>query len=207
MKFCWLALMVLPLFCWKGFSMLKFCVPRSDFLFVLCYCLSRLLQMVSDPQVSNLGFATWHLWSSIYHGWIIPQGSPCGKWRWGRSSGQTYDDALDGFWKKPTSTWTEEEKRKDHKDLSLIQLHLSNNILQEVLQEKSAMAMWLKLESICMSKDLTSRLDVKMKFFLHKLQEGAPIVRCWPPSWEPQEEGMMSTAGSLPLVWNQGLSN
>jgi hypothetical protein len=26
------------------------------------------------------------------------------------------------------------------------------------------------------------------------------IVRCWPPSWEPQEEGMMSTAASLPSV-------
>jgi hypothetical protein len=29
----------------------------------------------------------------------------------------------------------------------------------------------------------------------------------WPPSWEPQEEGMMRTAASLPWVWNQGLSN
>jgi hypothetical protein len=24
------------------------------------------------------------------------------------------------------------------------------------------------------------------------------MVRCWPPSWEPQEEGMMSTAASFP---------
>jgi hypothetical protein len=55
------------------------------------------------------------------------------------------DDALDGFGKKPAASWIEEEKRKDHKTLSLIQLHLSNNILQEVLQEKSASALWLKL--------------------------------------------------------------
>jgi hypothetical protein len=75
------------------------------------------------------------------------------------------DDALDGFGKKPIASWTEEENRKDRKALSLIQLHLSNNILQEVLQEKSASALWLKLESICMSKDLTSRLQVKMKLF------------------------------------------
>jgi hypothetical protein len=27
-----------------------------------------------------------------------------------------------------------------------------------------------------------------------------------PSSWEPQEEGMMSTAGSFPSVRNQGLS-
>jgi hypothetical protein len=26
------------------------------------------------------------------------------------------------------------------------------------------------------------------------------IVRCWPPSWEPQEEGIISTAASLPSV-------
>jgi hypothetical protein len=75
------------------------------------------------------------------------------------------DDALDGFRKKPIGSWTEEEKRKDRKALSLIQLHLSNSILQKVLQEKSAAALWLKLESICMSKDLTSRLHVKMKLF------------------------------------------
>jgi hypothetical protein len=48
--------------------------------------------------------------------------------------------------------------------------------LQEVLQEKSAAALWLKLESICMSKDLTSRLQVKMKLLSHKLHEGAPVM-------------------------------
>jgi hypothetical protein len=30
------------------------------------------------------------------------------------------DDALDGFRKKPTTSWTNEEKRKDRKTLSLI---------------------------------------------------------------------------------------
>jgi hypothetical protein len=27
------------------------------------------------------------------------------------------------------------------------------------------------------------------------------------PSWEPQEEGMMSTTASFPQLWNQGLSD
>ena len=58
----------------------------------------------------------------------------------------------------------------------MIQLHLSNNILQEVLTEKSAAALWGKLESICMSKDLTSKMHVKMKLFSHKLQEGASMM-------------------------------
>ncbi|KAK1661169.1 hypothetical protein QYE76_049328 [Lolium multiflorum] len=86
------------------------------------------------------------------------------------------DEALDGFGKKDAKTWTDDEKRKDRKAFSLIQLHLSNNILQEVLSEKSSAALWLKLESICMSKDLTSKMHVKMKLFSHKLQEGASVM-------------------------------
>ena len=86
------------------------------------------------------------------------------------------DEALDGFGEKDAKTWSAEEKRKDRKALSLIQLHLSNNILQEVLAEKSAAALWLKLESIYMSKDLTSKMHVKMKLFSHRLQEGGSIT-------------------------------
>ena len=73
------------------------------------------------------------------------------------------DDALEKFDNKDSKSWTEEEKRKDCKALSHIHLHLSNNILQEVLLEKTAAALWLKLESICMSKDLTSKMHLKMK--------------------------------------------
>ena len=86
------------------------------------------------------------------------------------------DEALDAFGEKEPSTWTAEEKRKDRKALSLMQLHLSNDILQEVLAEKSAATLWLKLEAICMSKDLTSKMHVKMKLFMHKLQEGGSVM-------------------------------
>jgi hypothetical protein len=81
------------------------------------------------------------------------------------------DDALDGFGKKDVKTWTDEERHKDRKALSHIHLHLSNNILQE-----TAAALWLKLESICMSKDLTSKMHMKMKLFTHKLQEGGSVL-------------------------------
>jgi hypothetical protein len=86
------------------------------------------------------------------------------------------DDALEGFRKKDVRTWTDEEKCKDHKALSHIHLHLSNNILQEVLAEKTTAVLWLKLESICMSKNLTSKMHMKMKLFTHKLQEGGSIL-------------------------------
>ena len=39
------------------------------------------------------------------------------------------DEALDVFGAKDEKTWTPEEKRKDRKALSLIQLHMSNNIM------------------------------------------------------------------------------
>jgi hypothetical protein len=85
-------------------------------------------------------------------------------------------DALEGFEKKDVNTWTDEEKHKDRKALSHIHLHLSNNILQEVLAEKTATVLWLKLESICMSKDPTSKMHMKMKLFMHKLQEGGSAL-------------------------------
>ena len=45
-----------------------------------------------------------------------------------------WDDALDGFGGKNTTDWSDAEKRKDHKALCQTHLHLSNNILQEVLK-------------------------------------------------------------------------
>jgi len=83
-----------------------------------------------------------------------------------------YDEALEGFGKESKDAWTPEEKHRDRKAMSLIQLHLCNDILQEVLQEKSTAELWLKLESICMSKDLTSKMHMKMKLFTLKMKEG-----------------------------------
>jgi hypothetical protein len=51
------------------------------------------------------------------------------------------DEALEKFGVKSSKDWNDEEKRKDHKALSLIQLHLSNDILQECLQEETVAAL------------------------------------------------------------------
>jgi hypothetical protein len=84
-------------------------------------------------------------------------------------------DALDKFGNKDSKIWSDDEKKKDRKVLSHIHLHLSNNIFQEVLQEKTDAALWLKLESICMSKDLTSKMHTKMKLYTDKLHEGGSV--------------------------------
>ena len=68
------------------------------------------------------------------------------------------DDELLEF-DEMSSSWTKEEKqRKDRIALSHIHLHLSNQILQDVLKEKTLAALWLKLENLCMMKSCTSKL-------------------------------------------------
>ena len=80
------------------------------------------------------------------------------------------------FLNKDSKSWTDDEKKKDRKALTQIQLQLLNNILQHCLQEKTAAALWLKLESICMSKDLISKMHLKMKLYIHKLQVGGYVL-------------------------------
>jgi hypothetical protein len=81
----------------------------------------------------------------------------------GANSGSWW--GIEKFGGKASKDWTDEEKRKDRKALSLIHLHLSNDILQECLQEETAATLWLKLESVCMSKDLPSKMHMKIKLF------------------------------------------
>ena len=71
------------------------------------------------------------------------------------------DEALLGLDKMSLSLTKKEKERKDRKTLSQIHLHLSNQILQDVLKEKIADALWLKLEELCMTKSLTSKLHLK----------------------------------------------
>ena len=44
------------------------------------------------------------------------------------------------------------------------------------MSEKTAAALWLKLEGICMTKDLTSKMHLKKKLFLHRLPEGDNVL-------------------------------
>ncbi|KAG8496044.1 hypothetical protein CXB51_009475 [Gossypium anomalum] len=70
------------------------------------------------------------------------------------------EDALLGIDKMPSTLTDEEKKRKDRKD---------------VMKEKTAAALWKRLEQICMSKTLTSKLHMKQRLYAHRLEEGAPV--------------------------------
>ncbi|KAK5832713.1 hypothetical protein PVK06_016516 [Gossypium arboreum] len=85
------------------------------------------------------------------------------------------EDALLGIDKMPSTLTDEEKKRKDRKALTQLYLHLSNEILQDVMKEKTAAALWKRLEQICMSKTLTSKLHMKQRLYAHRLEEGASV--------------------------------
>ncbi|KAG8481596.1 hypothetical protein CXB51_026522 [Gossypium anomalum] len=85
------------------------------------------------------------------------------------------EDALLGIDKMPSTLTDEEKKRKDRKALTQLHLHLSNEILQDVMKEKTAAALWKRLEQICMSKTLTSKLHIKQRLYAHRLEEGASV--------------------------------
>ncbi|KAG8485682.1 hypothetical protein CXB51_019024 [Gossypium anomalum] len=84
-------------------------------------------------------------------------------------------DALLGIDKMPLTLIDEEKKRKDRKALTQLHLQLSNEILQDVMKEKTAAALWKRLEQICISKTLTSKLHIKQRFYAHRLEEGASV--------------------------------
>ncbi|PON52990.1 Zinc finger, CCHC-type, partial [Parasponia andersonii] len=85
------------------------------------------------------------------------------------------DDALLGINTMPSSLSMEEKQRRDRKALSQIQLHLSNQILQYILNEKIAATLWLKLEQLCMMKSLTNKLHQKQRLYSHRIAEGTSL--------------------------------
>ncbi|KAG8489614.1 hypothetical protein CXB51_017589 [Gossypium anomalum] len=85
------------------------------------------------------------------------------------------EDALLGIDKMPSTLTDEEKKRKDRKALTQLHLHLSNENLQDVMKEKTVAALWKRLEQICISKTLTSKLHMKQRLYAHRLEEGASV--------------------------------
>ncbi|KAG8499179.1 hypothetical protein CXB51_005552 [Gossypium anomalum] len=83
--------------------------------------------------------------------------------------------ALLGIDKMPSTLTDEEQKRKDRKALTQLHLYLSNEILQDVMKGKNATALWKRLEQICMSKTLTSKLHMKQRLYAHRLEKGASV--------------------------------
>ena len=68
--------------------------------------------------------------------------------------------------KLPTN-WTDDEKElNDMKASSLIRLHLSNDVLQDVMEEETTYKIWSKLDRIFTEKSLPNKLHMKLKLYV-----------------------------------------
>jgi len=83
--------------------------------------------------------------------------------------------ALFGKSKKPATMSEDEWNEMDDKALTAIQLNLSNDVLQEVLSEKTSADLWVKLEELYLTKSLANRLVLKQRLFSLRMSEGTSI--------------------------------
>ena len=83
--------------------------------------------------------------------------------------------ALDGIDKKPTTMKDSKWEEADQKALSIIQLCITDDVLQEVLSEKTAHSLWTKLESLYMTKTVANRLGVLQRLYMLRMAEGTSI--------------------------------
>ena len=69
----------------------------------------------------------------------------------------------------------DEKKELEMKTHSVIQLYLADKVLREVVDEDTAAGLWLKLESLYMTKSLTNKLYLKQRLFTLHMKESTPI--------------------------------
>ncbi|KAF7841267.1 Retrovirus-related Pol polyprotein from transposon TNT 1-94 [Senna tora] len=83
--------------------------------------------------------------------------------------------ALEGKEALPTELSNQEKDDLLERALSTILLSLADDVLREVVDEKSAAGLWLKLETLYMTKSLTNRLYLKQRLYTLRMKEGTPI--------------------------------
>ena len=83
--------------------------------------------------------------------------------------------ALYGKSSKP-ATMTEEWEEMDLKAASTIQLCLADEVMYNVMDEDTATGLWLRLESLYMTKSLSNKLYLKKKLYGIRMQEGTVVL-------------------------------
>lgn len=89
---------------------------------------------------------------------------------------QSLHKALLGKEKKPTTMTDTEWEEMDEKAASAIRLNLSDEVIHNVLNADTAEAIWKKLESLYMGKNMTNKLYVKKQLYGLQMQEGADLL-------------------------------
>lgn len=63
----------------------------------------------------------------------------------------------------------------EEKAHSTIMLCLADDVITEIVDEETAAGLWVKLESLYMTKSLTNKLLLKQRLFSLRMQEGTPL--------------------------------
>ena len=82
---------------------------------------------------------------------------------------------LSGKDKLPKSIADDEKEELEMKAHTVIQLCLADEVLREVADEDTAAGLWLKVESLYMTKSLTNELYLKRRLFTLRMKEGTLI--------------------------------
>jgi hypothetical protein len=85
------------------------------------------------------------------------------------------DIALEEVDSDLASTSKDELKKIDKKALAVLLLALADNVLRQVCEKKSVMALCKKLESLYLDKSLSSCFYLMVRLFRMRMQEGTPI--------------------------------
>jgi hypothetical protein len=89
---------------------------------------------------------------------------------------QGLQKALAGKSKKPTTMTEWEWEDLDVKALSTIHLCLADEVLFNIVGEDTTSGLWSKLESLYMTKSLTSRIYLKRQLYSLWMKEGTKVV-------------------------------
>ena len=78
---------------------------------------------------------------------------------------------------KQTYTMTDDEWNElDGRDLSGIRLCLVDDVLFNIMSEKTGAGLWTKLEKLYMTKSLTNRILLKRQLYSLRMKEGTTIT-------------------------------
>ena len=88
---------------------------------------------------------------------------------------KSLDIALEKVDSDLTSASKNELKTIDKRALAVLCLALADNVLRQVCEEKSVLALWNKLEYLYLDKSLSSRFYLMMRLFRMCMQKGTPI--------------------------------
>ena len=83
--------------------------------------------------------------------------------------------ALLGKEKQPASIRYDDWDEMDARELSAICLCLVDDVMFNIVSEKTPIGLWTNLESLYMTKSLTNRIFLKRQLYILRMKEGTKI--------------------------------